>query len=83
MRVLLAVAEAAVDAEPYCVIRRALDRKLGAGWALELSSARSVEARADVLVRRMNIMGVDRKTFDPLPRDTVKDSTSHEDGGAR
>jgi hypothetical protein len=83
MQVLLAVVTAAVDAEPYCVIRRALDRKLGAGWALEFSSARSGEDRVAVLARRMALMQPTVESFDPLRRDSLKDATSHEDGGAR
>jgi len=80
MQVLLAVVTAAVDAEPYCVIRRALDRKLGAGWVLEFSSARSGDERVAVLARRMEFMWVDNKNVD---RDTFGGVTSHEDGGAR
>lgn len=80
MQVLLAVATAAVDAEPYCVIRRALDRKLGAGWALEFAGARSSDDRVEVLTRRMEFMRVDNKNAD---RDTFGGVTSHEDGGAR
>jgi hypothetical protein len=83
MQVLLAVVTAAIDAEPYCVIRRALDRKLGAGWALEFAGARSSVDRVEVLTRRMALLLPTVEAFAPSRRDSMRDATSHEDGGAR
>ena len=83
MQVLLAVVAAATDTDADCVVRRALDRKLGAGWAWEFSSARSSEERVGVLERRILLSSPSAFERSDMRRETLKDATSHEDGGAR
>lgn len=83
LQVLLAVVTAAIDADAKCVVRRALDRQLGSGWAWEFASTRSPEERIAVLFRRLQMAETNFGRFDPLRRETVADASSHEDGGAR
>lgn len=53
MQTFLAVCEAALDERFDSPMRRVLDRKLGAGWALEYAKTRSKEERVDVIERRL------------------------------
>ena len=77
-RVLLAVLAAASTSDRDSEVRRVLDRKLGAGWSLDLLNARSDDERVGVLTRRLRLVGDYRTSFD-----NVQDQTAHEDGGAR
>lgn len=53
MQTFLAVCEAALDERFDSPMRRVLDRKLGAGWALEYAKTRSKEERVDLIERRL------------------------------
>jgi len=56
MQTFLAVCEAALDENERfdSPIRTVLDRKLGAGWALEYANTRSKEERVDLIERRLS-----------------------------
>jgi hypothetical protein len=78
-KVLLSVMAAFASSGADADVRQVLDRKLGAGWVLDLLNARSNDDRAEVLHRRLllNEAHYNRHV------ENVSEQTAFEDGGAR
>lgn len=72
---MAAFASSGADAD----VRQVLDRKLGAGWVLDLLNARSNDDRAEVLRRRLRLV----EACYACHVENVSEQTSFEDGGAR
>lgn len=79
-KVLLSVMAAFASSGADADVRQVLDRKLGAGWVLDLLNARSENDRIEVLHRRLRLV----ESHDNRSHiESVAEQTSFEDGGAR
>lgn len=78
-KVLLSVMAAFASSGADADVRQVLDRKLGAGWVLDLLNARSNDDRAEVLRRRLRLI---EARYD-CHVENVSEQTAFEDGGAR
>lgn len=65
MQTFLAVCEAALDERFDSPMRRVLDRKLGAGWALEYAKTHSKEERVTLIERRLSMCSTEISASSP------------------